>query len=119
MKNSTSSKESEVDRAGFEPAASALRRRRSYQTDLPAQEVSFGKEHALRDKELSESLLVEFGHLSRKVTAHMPRSLLNHSGDCYIDFLFVHLGFMPFSLNLITAVVQLDGLGANELRHRA
>jgi hypothetical protein len=25
-----------VDRAGFEPAASALRRRRSYQTDLPA-----------------------------------------------------------------------------------
>ena len=26
----------EVDRAGFEPAASALRRRRSYQTELPA-----------------------------------------------------------------------------------
>ena len=26
----------EVDRAGFEPAASALRTRRSYQTDLPA-----------------------------------------------------------------------------------
>ena len=25
-----------VDRAGFEPAASALRTRRSYQTDLPA-----------------------------------------------------------------------------------
>ena len=25
-----------VDRAGFEPAASALRRRRSYQTELPA-----------------------------------------------------------------------------------
>ena len=26
----------EVDRAGFEPAASALRTRRSYRTDLPA-----------------------------------------------------------------------------------
>jgi post-segregation antitoxin (ccd killing protein) len=26
-----------VDRAGFEPAASALRTRRSYRTDLPAQ----------------------------------------------------------------------------------
>ena len=30
-----------VDRAGFEPAASALRTRRSYQTDLPAQTVAF------------------------------------------------------------------------------
>ena len=30
-------RESEVDRAGFEPATSALRTRRSYQTDLPAQ----------------------------------------------------------------------------------
>ena len=28
-----------VDRAGFEPAASALRTRRSYQTDLPAHAV--------------------------------------------------------------------------------
>ena len=37
-------KEGSVDRAGFEPAASALRRRRSYQTDLPAREVSLGKE---------------------------------------------------------------------------
>ena len=27
----------QVDRAGFEPAASALRTRRSYQADLPAQ----------------------------------------------------------------------------------
>ena len=30
------SKEGSVDRAGFEPAASALRRRRSCQTELPA-----------------------------------------------------------------------------------
>ena len=29
-------KENAVDRAGFEPATSALRRRRSYQTELPA-----------------------------------------------------------------------------------
>ncbi len=29
--------DAEMDRAGFEPAASALRTRRSYQTDLPAQ----------------------------------------------------------------------------------
>jgi hypothetical protein len=28
--------QNKVDRAGFEPATSALRRRRSYQTDLPA-----------------------------------------------------------------------------------
>jgi hypothetical protein len=31
-----SSAHQKVDRAGFEPAASALRRRRSYQADLPA-----------------------------------------------------------------------------------
>ncbi len=30
-----------VDRAGFEPAASAMRTRRSYQTDLPALMVFF------------------------------------------------------------------------------
>ena len=29
-------KEGSMDRAGFEPATSALRRRRSYQTELPA-----------------------------------------------------------------------------------
>jgi hypothetical protein len=31
----------QVDRAGFEPAASALRTRRSYQADLPARSVAF------------------------------------------------------------------------------
>ncbi len=35
------SKEGSVDRAGFEPATSALRMRRSYQTELPALVVSF------------------------------------------------------------------------------
>ena len=34
-------KASEVDRAGFEPATSALRMRRSYQTELPAHVASF------------------------------------------------------------------------------
>ena len=37
----TSSKEVSVDRAGFEPATSALRMRRSYQTELPAQNFLF------------------------------------------------------------------------------
>ena len=32
-----------VDRAGFEPAASALRTRRSYRADLPAPLGAFGK----------------------------------------------------------------------------
>jgi hypothetical protein len=36
LKTEAFSKESFVDRAGFEPATSALRRRRSYQTELPA-----------------------------------------------------------------------------------
>ena len=30
-----------MDRAGFEPAASALRTRRSYRADLPAHEIAF------------------------------------------------------------------------------
>ena len=34
-----------VDRAGFEPAASALRTRRSYQTDLPARSGAFLKKY--------------------------------------------------------------------------
>ena len=37
----TSSQEVSVDRAGFEPATSALRMRRSYQTELPAHVASF------------------------------------------------------------------------------
>ena len=44
-----------VDRAGFEPATSALRRRRSYQTELPARAFSLRREHALKDLELSDS----------------------------------------------------------------
>ena len=36
-------RESEVDRAGFEPAASALRTRRSYRADLPAHLGAFPK----------------------------------------------------------------------------
>jgi post-segregation antitoxin (ccd killing protein) len=37
----TSCEEVSVDRAGFEPATSALRMRRSYQTELPAHAASF------------------------------------------------------------------------------
>jgi hypothetical protein len=35
----------QVDRAGFEPAASALRTRRSYQADLPARSGAFLKKY--------------------------------------------------------------------------
>ena len=42
-----------VDRAGFEPATSALRMRRSYQAELPALVVSFSKEPTVSNLELS------------------------------------------------------------------
>ena len=41
-----------VDRAGFEPAISALRMRHSYQAELPALGAFSGRERSLRDSEL-------------------------------------------------------------------
>ena len=53
-----------VDRAGFEPAASALRRRRSCQTDLPAR---------LRKRSFTQRVIMVFGiHKDRSFLVWAP-----------------------------------------------
>ena len=55
-----------VDRAGFEPAASALRTRRSYQADLPAQ-LAFWKNRVGAHLELS----VRYGWIENEVVVSL------------------------------------------------
>ena len=57
-----------MDRAGFEPAASALRRRRSYQTDLPAQRNTIKKRIAPKYKRIMFPKIHECTYLKRILT---------------------------------------------------
>ena len=63
-----------VDRAGFEPAASALRTRRSYQADLPALKALSEKRPQRKHLELSvnqgRSLLFAVPYLKRGGDSH-------------------------------------------------
>jgi hypothetical protein len=63
-----------VDRGGFEPPASAVRERRSYQTDLPARQIGTEKAFA---EDLEVSVGNEFGDLT---TSNLESFLVGFQG---------------------------------------
>ena len=66
-----------VDRAGFEPAASALRTRRSYRADLPAQNGAFGKNRLRANLEVSVNVLVAEKSREKKLIMLLNFSAVN------------------------------------------